>query len=143
MRPARSRRSTARAVATITILALLVAAFLYDRLRNTTPTVPNETVEGLKLLSREFSAPGYFHLNPSVTNRPAHDSHLDYYIEADIARQQINRVLKERNLEIDQAGDLEQLIDRIAEPSKSRAVGSTTVNVLRLNLALDEALKRE
>jgi K+-transporting ATPase c subunit len=130
-------------VALVTILALLVAAVLYERLRTTTSTVPDETVEGLKLLSREFSAPGYFHLDSSVTNRPAHESHPDYYLEVDEARRQINRVLNERNLETNRVGELEGLIDRIAEPSKSRAVGSAKVNVLRLNLALDEALKRE
>jgi K+-transporting ATPase c subunit len=137
MRSGQPNSSTVRAIAVGAILALFLAIWIY-RSGTEKSSVPNETAAGLKLLSREFAGPGYFHLDPSVTNQPPSESHPDYCITANAAREQIGRVLAERNWTTNRAADLERIVDRLAEAPESRAVGGAKVNVLRLNLALDE-----
>ncbi|MNC98219.1 potassium-transporting ATPase subunit C [compost metagenome] len=59
-------------------------------------------------------------------------------ISVDDAKSQAAKIARERQLSPEQARKMEQLIDRLVEPSPSRMIGEATINLLRLNLALDE-----
>jgi len=69
-------------------------------------------------------------LNPPADGEPQ--------ISVADARTQVVGIVKERQFDPDHAAKLDALIDRLAEPSPSRMTGEATINLLRLNLALDE-----
>lgn len=51
---------------------------------------------------------------------------------------QVERVVTERQLDADGAAKVRRLIDQLATPPRSRMTGEDSINLLRLNLALDE-----
>ncbi len=67
-------------------------------------------------------------------------SGLDPHISAEAARDQVARVVRERNLSQEQTTLVEKLIEDYTEGREGGLLGEKRVNVLKLNLALDEKL---
>ncbi|MCE9611107.1 MAG: potassium-transporting ATPase subunit C [Chthoniobacter sp.] len=93
--------------------------------------IPDEKAVAAAMLEKKLSGPGYFSAT-SDTDDPREPK-----ITVDDAKAQVARVVSERHLDAEHAAKLNELIDRLSEPATSRIVGEATVNLLRLNLALD------
>lgn len=124
------------------ILGILIAGFLtpivlnvHDHLTRVPAAVPDEQVAGLKLLAEKFAGSRYFHPEPENENTGVPEK---YYVSTAAVKAQAVHIVSERKLNPDQAKHLDAVIDRLTEPPPSRVTGPNSVNVLRLNLALDE-----
>jgi len=95
-------------------------------------TIPDEKAVAAALLEKQLSGPGYFSPTTTEPNDPREPK-----ISVPDAKAQVARIVAERHLDAAHAAKLNDLIDRLAEPPKSRIFGDVTVNLLRLNLALD------
>jgi K+-transporting ATPase c subunit len=126
----------------VVVVALLLAlgigtALLLLNVRRDYFTAPNEKVVAANLLNEKLSGPRYFQQAHSATQQlPSDDG--EPRVSVAEARAQVVKIVKERQFDPERAAKLEQLIDRLAEPSVSRMIGEATINLLRLNLALDE-----
>lgn len=125
---------------TLVVFAAVLLALIFAGsrlLRHTTRdrlVIPDEKVTAALLLERKLTGPEYFHRNAAA--RLAGDGEI--HISLRSVQAQIPRIVQARNLNVEQAAKVERLVEKLAEPSPSRVVGETTINLLRLNLALDE-----
>jgi K+-transporting ATPase c subunit len=125
-------------VVNLLLLALVVGGvWVVQYSQRPTMVIPDEKAAAAALLQEKLSGPRYFHPTTSNPGAPELRSAEPRISVAD-ARSQIDGIVRERQLQKQQAEMLEQLVDRLAEPSPSRIVGEPTINLLRLNLALDE-----
>ena len=99
--------------------------------------IPDEKAAAATLLDEKLSGPRYFHPS-SAAERVSHFSGGELRISLEDVRSQMDRVVQERHFSAEQRVEIEKLIQRLAEPSASRIIGEPSVNLLRLNLALDE-----
>ena len=99
--------------------------------------IPDEKAAAATLLDEKLSGPRYFHPS-SAEGRVSHFSGGELRISLEDVRSQVDRVVQERQFDAEQRMEIEKLIQRLAEPSASRIIGEPSVNLLRLNLALDE-----
>jgi K+-transporting ATPase c subunit len=102
--------------------------------------LPDEKAVAAGLLARQFTGPGYFHLERSNTKLPLGAGTDAWHITSTDALSQVERIAAERHLGPGDVTNLNALIGRLTEAPRSRVVGQAEVNVLRLNLALDEAV---
>ena len=103
--------------------------------------IPDEKAAAAELLARQLSGPRYFQV-------PAGDlrdeggvtvpNTIEPHIAAAVAKGQVERIARERNLDAEGTARVENLIKKLTETPSSRLIGEDHVNVLRLNLALDE-----
>lgn len=94
--------------------------------------IPDEKVVAEQLLAEKLTGPRYFELDEPTTETPRP------FLSPFQAKQQIERIARERHLDAAGVQKVEQLIEKLTEPPPSRAIGTDRVNVWRLNLALDE-----
>jgi hypothetical protein len=120
------------------IVLVLFGAWLLLQWNAQQGKTPEEVQAGLDALYEKFSGPGYFHVELGASNTVSRYDVPRARVEA-----QMDRVLAERKLGTNYGAELERLVQRHIEPSKSRATGEPHVNLLRLNLALDERFKSE
>ncbi len=125
------------------LIGLVIAVFLtpifwniHDHLTRVPVPVPDEQIAGLKLLAEKFTGPRYF--QPDTTENKSSTVPEKYYVSIASAKRQLEQVALERKLSGDQVSRLNAIIENITEPPPSRVLGQNSVNVLRLNLALDE-----
>lgn len=125
------------------VLVLLVFLGISTWLRNTDRenlVIPDEKAAAASLLATQFSGPRYFQV-PSGDMRDATgvvvQATTEPHITTEVARGQVERIVKERDRTADQKARLNELIDRLTEQPSSRLVGAEHINLLRLNLALD------
>ena len=100
--------------------------------------IPDEEAVAFKLLAEKFTGPRYFQPNPSRTNQPPQGGSAEPRISVADARLQVKRIVAIRNLGPEVEMKLNELLERLTEPSPSRVVGEPEIKLLRLNLALDE-----
>jgi len=120
--------------AVLALLAIGVGRFAWNH-NERNLTIPDEKQAGLALLSQKLSGPGYF-----SDAKASHDDEGTWITPAD-ARDQADRVIKERKFDETRCGKLKQLVIDLTEPPSSRIVGGDRINLVRLNLALDELPK--
>ena len=105
--------------------------------------IPDEKAAAAALLGRKLSGPRYFQpSSPAATDlRAVRTPRLrdgEPLISLADAQAQVDRLATERHLDAERTAKVRTLIERLAEPPDSRMVGEASVNLLRLNLALDE-----
>jgi len=104
--------------------------------------IPNEKAVAADLLNQKLSGAHYFQVASPGTGvhatEQAPPGDGEPRISVAEAEEQVGRIAKVRQFNPERAAKLEKLIDRVAEPSASRMTGEATINLLRLNLALDE-----
>lgn len=98
--------------------------------------IPDEKAIAADLLAQKLTGPRYFQLTAS--DRPATSSRVELTITFDHALAQMDRVVTERHLDASGAAKVRQLLDQLTTPPRSRMTGEDSINLLRLNLALDE-----
>ena len=135
--PTKPVRPVVKLATVLTFVFCIAAGWLIQRGRHDVIPIPDEKAAAAALLAQKLSGPRYFQL-PAASGPNALAPGGEIRISAEQARAQIDRVARERNLSTEQAKTLADLIDRLVEPPTSRMVGDSTVNLLRLNLALDE-----
>jgi K+-transporting ATPase c subunit len=121
------------------VTALFLAPIVWnvrDHLTRAPVAIPNEQIAGLKLLAQKFTGPRYF--QPEDTENKNASVPEKYYISIASAKRQLEHVALERKLSDEQVSRVNAIIEQITEPPPSRVLGQNSVNVLRLNLALDE-----
>jgi hypothetical protein len=120
----------------VVVMALAVVALpLRNVLRSPRvhpASIEEERIAADAVLAEKLSGPQYFHAPAGVLQE--HDGPWIGQIEA-IA--QMPHVVAERNLGPEGARAVELLINTLAEPHPSRAVGGMRIHLLRLNLSLD------
>jgi K+-transporting ATPase c subunit len=145
--PHQSRRIGVRRIEVVLIFFLLGLAigaiWLLDSPRHQQFAIPDEKAVAAALLNEKLSGPRYFHSTPPAAedrrlNEVAQLQGDEPRISATDARAQVDRVAQERQFTAEQTERLRKLIDRLVESSPSRMVGEASINLLRLNLALDE-----
>jgi potassium-transporting ATPase KdpC subunit len=131
------------ALAALALAGLIAGgALLFQDAQRRQSAIPDEKAAAVALLAQKLSGPRYFQsaVPPSdqrVTHVPDSRNGEPVISVAD-ALAQMDRIVAERHLDAARAVKIRQLIDRLAEPPDSRMVGEASVNLLRLNLALDE-----
>ena len=125
------------------LIGLVIALFLapiawniHDHLTRVPVVIPDEQIAGLNLLAEKFTGPRYFQPDTTESNSAAVPE--KYYISIASAKRQLESIAMERKLTADQISRLNAVIEKITELPPSRVTGQNSVNVLRLNLALDE-----
>jgi hypothetical protein len=93
---------------------------------------PDDIQAGREMLADKLTGPRYFQLGAETPEMP------HPYISLQDAHGQIERVARKRGLGMNGIQKLESLVQSLAEEPPSRLTGSSRVNVLKLNLALDE-----
>lgn len=119
------------------------AAFLLQRMPRERFVIPDEKAAAAALLMEKLSGPRYFQFRspPTSEHPPVRAPFLrdrGPRISVPDAHAQVERVAAERQFDAKHAATLHQLVDELAESSESRMAGQESVNLLRLNLALDE-----
>jgi K+-transporting ATPase c subunit len=103
--------------------------------------IPDESKVALSLLAEKFAGPRYFQAVPSdhpeLKDLSPTDATNPYVIRSSAAHLQVDGIVKERHMTQNDASKLHLLIDQLTQPSASRESGTSTVNLLKLNLALD------
>jgi K+-transporting ATPase c subunit len=121
------------------VSALFLAPIVWnvrDHLVRAPVAIPNEQIAGLKLLAEKFTGPRYF--QPEDMESKSASAPEKYYISIASAKRQLKHIASERKLSDEQVSRVNAIIEQITEPPPSRVLGQNSVNVLRLNLALDE-----
>ena len=99
-------------------------------------SVPQEEQAAVeRALAERYAGPRYFLAGSAAADGDEGGPWLDL-VEA---RQQVARIAEARRLGPAGVDRIEALLDKLAEPHPSRAVGGKRLNLLRLNMALDEA----
>ena len=124
---------TVLAASAVVGLAIGGAALLW-RAQHEQFVIPDERAAAAALLAQKLSGPRYF--RPPVRTPDLRNG--EPFISVAGALAQVDRVATERHLDAERTAKVLKLIDRLAESPKSRMVGEPSVNLLRLNLALDE-----
>jgi potassium-transporting ATPase KdpC subunit len=118
------------------VLFLAPIAFnIYNYIARRGSGLPDEKTAIMQLLAQKFTGPGYFQTDESSAATPLSANRV--YISATSAKAQLAKVSAERKLAAADITRLKDIIERMTEPSPSRAVGDERVNLLLLNLALD------
>ena len=112
-----------------------IAVNIYDHLTRQKSGFPDEKTAIMQLLASKFAGPSYF--QPDRDGVASALSPDRVYILTSSALVQSDRVAGERKLNDEFKARLRDLILKISEPSPSRAIGETRVNLLLLNIALD------
>lgn len=99
--------------------------------------IPDGRIAAATLLEQKLSGPQYFLRTAASTENAPSGQPGEVRITLAEAQAQIPRIVQARHFSGKQAAKIEQLVQRVVEPSPSRVVGDPTVDILRLNLALD------
>ena len=120
-------------------LALVVMFIIFSLIASYTRSqsqskfaIPDEKAAAEQLLAEKLTGPRYFQLEAPSPETP------HPYLSPFQAKAQVARIVSERQWSEDITDRVNLLIDSLAEPPPSRAIGTDRVNVYRLNLALDE-----
>ena len=119
----------------VALLAIGIAGFVWFR-NDRSFKIPDEKKVGVALLAETLTGPRYF-------QEPEHPSEFlrgegGPWIAPEDAKNQVERVARERGYEARQAEKLEKLIEKLTEPHPSRVMGGERIQLVRLNLALDQ-----
>ena len=123
-------------------VVLLLAALavggtlLLQRSQSQRLPIPDEKAVAADLLAQKLTGPRYFQRTAPERTPQIRGGALT--ITVDEATAQVERVVTERHLDAKDAAKVRQLIDQLATPPRSRMTGEDSINLLRLNLALDE-----
>ncbi|QJE97759.1 potassium-transporting ATPase subunit C [Luteolibacter luteus] len=104
--------------------------------REDAQSLPDEKKIAIERLVESQTGPAYFQSGDSA---PDPDSDGVVWIDAVVARAQIDRIVAERKGDDAMKRRIDRLVDEASEPHPSRAVGGERINLARLNLALDAA----
>jgi len=124
------------------LLVLLLAALavggtlLLQRAQPQRLPIPDEKAVAADLLAQKLSGPRYF--QRATPDQPPSTRSGEWTITVDDALAQMERVVTERRLDAQGAAKVRRLINQLATPPRSRMTGEDSINLLRLNLALDE-----
>lgn len=122
----------------VLLAAILVAGgtLLLQRSQSQRLRIPDEKAVAADLLAQKLTGPRYFQRTTPDQNPSTRSG--EWTITVDDAIAQMERVVTERHLDADGAAKVRRLIDQLATPPRSRMTGEDSINLLRLNLALDE-----
>lgn len=127
-------KSPLRFLLLLLVLAACAAATWWFIRASEPEQLPDEKKAAMELLIDEQRGPSYFQAGASVA-----DEQGIIWIDALAARDQVERIVRERKGDEAMKTRIFKLIDEASEPHPSRAIGGERVNLARLNLALDTA----
>ena len=117
------------------ILGCLAAVWWFTR--DDAEQLPDEEKVAMERLVESQTGPGYFHPGDPA---PVPDEKGITWLDAVAARDQVERIVRERKGDEAMKEHINKIIDEASEPHPSRTVGGERVSLARLNVALD-ALK--
>jgi hypothetical protein len=94
--------------------------------------LPDEKKIAMERLVESQSGPRYFQVQDATP-----DEQGEVWIDIIAAREQVERIVRERKGDDAMKGWIYKLIDEAAEPHPSRTVGGERASLAKLNVALD------
>lgn len=96
--------------------------------------LPDEKKVAMERLVKSQSGPEYFRAQGSAA---AEDENGEVWLDVVAAREQVERIVRERSGDGAMKDRILRMIEDASEPHPSRAVGGERVSVAKLNVALD------
>ena len=100
--------------------------------RDNTAPLPDEKKVAMERLVESQAGPGYFRVQDATP-----DEQGETWIDVAAAREQVERIVRERKGDEAMKERIYKLIDEAAQPHPSRAVGGERASLAKLNIALD------